>query len=65
MSFRTGLFIKAVREKKPEKYKTPTHPNFSQNLDENLKIIWFGLTQTQNEPEIFKITFLKHFALEV
>ena len=28
------MLFKAVRKK----YKLPTHPNFSQNLDENLKI---------------------------
>ena len=40
--FRTVLFIKAVGKIKNKKYKPPTHPNFSQNLDRNLKInlVW-------------------------
>ena len=31
--FRTVLFIKAVGKIKNKKYKPPTHPNFSQNLE--------------------------------
>ena len=40
--FKNALFIKAVGKIKKKKYKPPTHPNFSQNLDRNLKIylVW-------------------------
>ena len=40
--FKNALFIKAVGKIKNKKYKPPTHPNFSQNLDRNLKIylVW-------------------------
>ena len=38
--FLPALFLEAVRKNK--KWKLPTHPSFSQNLDENLKkkLLW-------------------------
>ena len=40
--FRTVLFFKAVRKINEKFKKNSHHPNFSQNLDENLKIylVW-------------------------
>ena len=42
--FLSGLFFSLNQSEKYkiEKYKPPDHPNFAQNLDENLKInlVW-------------------------